>query len=79
MLFRSGYELPPEDLQLQPGLHYNTVYPGNQVAMPQVLYPDIVAYNDGTPTTEAQYAKDVTAFLMWSAEPKLEERKQKRA
>jgi cytochrome c1 len=74
--FLTGYELPPEDLQLQPGLHYNTVYPGNQVAMPQVLYPDIVAYNDGTPTTEAQYAKDVTAFLMWSAEPKLEERKQ---
>jgi len=71
-----GYKQPPEDVNLQPGLHYNTVYPGNQIAMPQVLYPDIVPYNDGTPTTEAQYAKDVTAFLMWAAEPKLEERKQ---
>jgi len=71
-----GYKQPPEDANLQPGLHYNTVYPGNQIAMPQVLYPDIVPYDDGTPTTEAQYAKDVTAFLMWAAEPRLEERKQ---
>ncbi len=75
--FLLGYEFPPpEGVEVQPGLHYNTVYPGNQVAMPQVLYPDIVAYNDGTPTTEEQYAKDVTAFLMWAAEPRLEERKQ---
>jgi len=75
--FLTGYEFPPpEDVEVQPGLHYNTVYPGNQVAMPQVLYPDIVAYEDGSPMTEEQYAKDVTAFLMWSAEPKLEERKQ---
>ncbi len=72
----TGYEQPPEDMELQPGLHYNAVYPGNQIAMPEVLYPDIVAYNDGTPTTPEQYAKDVTAFLMWAAEPTLEERKQ---
>jgi len=72
----NGYKQPPEGESVQPGLYYNTVYPGNQIAMPQVLYPDIVAYNDGTPTTPEQYAKDVTAFLMWAAEPKLEERKQ---
>jgi cytochrome c1 len=74
--FLTGYEQPPEDFNLPAGSHYNRVYPGNAVAMPQVLYPDIVQYNDGTPTTEEQYAKDVTAFLMWTAEPKLEERKQ---
>jgi len=72
----TGYKQPPEDMELQPGLHYNAVYPGNQIAMPQVLYPDMVAYNDGTPTTVEQYSKDVTSFLMWAAEPSLEERKQ---
>ncbi len=34
-----------------------------------------VPYTDGTPTTVDQYAKDVSAFMMWAAEPKLEERK----
>jgi cytochrome c1 len=43
--------------------------------MPQVLYEDGVEYTDGTAATEVQMAKDVTAFLAWSAEPKLEERK----
>ncbi len=72
----TSYQQPPEDVNMQAGLHYNPVYPGNQIAMPQLLYSDIVQYNDGTPTTQAQYAKDVTAFLMWAAEPTLEERKQ---
>lgn len=72
----TSYQQPPEDKKVQPGLYYNPVYPGGQLAMPQVLYPDIVQYKDGTPTTEEQYAKDVTAFLMWAAEPHLEERKQ---
>jgi ubiquinol-cytochrome c reductase cytochrome b/c1 subunit len=43
--------------------------------MPQVIYEDGVEYTDGTAATEVQMAKDVTAFLAWSAEPKLEERK----
>ena len=43
--------------------------------MPQVLYEDGVEYTDGTTATKVQMAKDVTAFLAWSAEPKLEERK----
>ena len=34
-----------------------------------------VKYTDGTPTTLDQYAKDVSAFLMWAAEPHLEDRK----
>ena len=31
--------------------------------------------DDGTPATVDNYSRDVTAFLMWAAEPKLEERK----
>jgi len=72
----TGYEQPPEDMELSPGLYYNTIYPGNQIAMAQPLYPDMVEYTDGTPMTVEQYSKDVSAFLMWAAEPKLEERKQ---
>ena len=36
---------------------------------------DIVEYDDGTEATHTQIAKDVTAFLAWTAEPELEERK----
>ena len=34
-----------------------------------------VEYTDGSPATVAQYSRDVAAFLMWAAEPKLEQRK----
>jgi len=72
----TGYKEPPEGKELAPGAYYNTIYPGQQIAMAQPLYPDMVEYTDGTPMTVEQYSKDVTAFLMWAAEPKLEERKQ---
>ena len=39
------------------------------------LFDEMVEYTDGTPMTVEQYAEDVTAFMMWAAEPKLEERK----
>jgi len=35
-----------------------------------------VTYSDGTKATKDQMAKDVSAFLIWTAEPKLEKRKQ---
>jgi ubiquinol-cytochrome c reductase cytochrome c1 subunit len=35
-----------------------------------------VAYEDGSPTTVDQYAKDVTEFLAWASEPEMEVRKQ---
>ena len=34
-----------------------------------------VEYTDGSPETVEQYTHDVAAYLMWMAEPKLEERK----
>lgn len=52
----------------------NTAY-GGYLAMNPVLYPDMVTYADGTPATEEQMAKDVAAFLTWTAEPKMMERK----
>ena len=39
------------------------------------LSDELVSYDDGSPETVDQYAKDIAAFLMWTAEPHLEERK----
>jgi ubiquinol-cytochrome c reductase cytochrome c1 subunit len=54
---------------------WNEYFPGHRIAMPKPLGDGIVDYADGSPKTVQQYAKDVTAFLMWTAEPKLERRK----
>ncbi|MCA0424924.1 MAG: cytochrome c1 [Proteobacteria bacterium] len=71
----SGYSDPPKGITVGDGLAYNKYFPGGQLSMQPPLNPGQVDYTDGTPTTVEQYAKDVTAFLMWAAEPKMEERK----
>lgn len=71
-----GYEeKPPQDFQLPAGSFYNKYFPGHAIAMPPPLTDKQVDYTDGAPTTVNQYAKDVTAFMMWAAEPTLEKRK----
>jgi ubiquinol-cytochrome c reductase cytochrome c1 subunit len=70
-----GYAPPPADMKMAPGMNYNKAFPGHQIAMPNPLSDGQVTYEDSTPGTVENYAKDVTAFLMWAAEPKLEERK----
>ncbi len=74
-LLTSYPEEVPEDIEVPDGMNYNPAYPGNFIAMAQPLWGDDIEYTDGTPTTVSQHAKDVSAFLMWAAEPKLEERK----
>ena len=69
-----GYEDPPEGMKLDDGVYYNKYMYGNKIKMPPQLYDDLVTYADGTPATPEQMAKDVTTFLAWTAEPKLEER-----
>jgi ubiquinol-cytochrome c reductase cytochrome c1 subunit len=54
---------------------YNIYMPNHKIAMPKPLSDGQVAYTDGSPQTLDQYSKDVGAFLMWAAEPKLGERK----
>jgi ubiquinol-cytochrome c reductase cytochrome c1 subunit len=44
--------------------------------MPQPFADGMISYNDGSPETIHQYSRDVAAFLMWTAEPHLEARKQ---
>lgn len=71
-----GYEEPPAGVSVPDGMYYNKYFPGHMVAMPPVLQPDGVTYADGTQASIGQQARDVTQFLAWLAEPRLEERKQ---
>jgi len=69
-----GYVEPPKGYELDEGVYYNKYMDGNQIKMPNVLFDDLVEYEDGTKATTEQMAKDVSNFLMWAAEPNLEER-----
>ena len=73
--YLKGFEEPPKGFQLPQGGHYNKYFPGHNTAMPQPLQNGQVVYDDGAPQTVDQYAKDVSAFLMWAAEPHLVQRK----
>ena len=54
----------------------NTAFPGGWIAMAPPLYGDDVEFADGHSTDLHHLAEDVSAFLMWTAEPKLMARKQ---
>ena len=69
-----GYDDPPADIKLDDGVYYNKFMYGNTIKMAIPLSDGLVEYSDGTEATEEQMAKDVTTFLMWSAEPHLETR-----
>ena len=69
-----GYEDPPAGLNLDDGVYYNKYMYGNKIKMPAPLSDDLIEYTDGTKATAEQMSKDVTNFLMWSAEPHLEQR-----
>lgn len=71
----TGYSEPPAGFKLDAGQYYNHFMPGNRIAMPPPIADGQVDYSDGTPATKEQYSKDVSAFLMWMAEPKLDVRK----
>ncbi len=88
----SGFKDAPAGLTAPAGKYYNPYYPGDLagawkgdaakvpvgglISMPPPLRDDAVSYDDGTKATVDQEAKDVSAFLAWSAEPHQEERKQ---
>ena len=70
-----GYTDAPQGFQLPAGSHYNKYFPGHAIGMPSPLSDGQVTYDDGAPQTLDQYAKDVSAFLMWAAEPHMTARK----
>ena len=69
-----GYEDPPAGFELEDGVYYNKYMDGQKIKMSNPLSEGIVTYADGTQTSQAQMAKDVTTFLTWTAEPHLETR-----
>ena len=72
----TGFNLtPPPEETIAQGMYYNPYFPGRQIAMPPPLSEDAVTYADGTKAGGEQMARDVTQFLTWAAEPKLEARK----
>ncbi|MFV0622799.1 cytochrome c1 [Sphingomonas sp. ac-8] len=80
----TGYRNQPAELvhefpgaKTPEGLHYNPYFANLNIAMPPpITSNDQVTYSDGTRATIDQMAKDVSAFLVWTAEPNLETRHQ---
>ena len=79
----TGYEEePPEGVEIPDGKFYNHVFPGHAIGMPPPLSDGQVPYAnaDGSEApaemmTVEQYSIDVSAFLMWLAEPHLNDQK----
>jgi cytochrome c1 len=71
----NGYVDPPKDFKLPPGGNYNSYFPGHVIAMPPPLQAGQVTFDDASPQTMEQYTKDVSAFLVWAAEPHMIARK----
>lgn len=71
----TGYEEPHGE-ELLAGQYWNKYMAGHVIAMAPPLSDGMIAYEDGTDEIAKQYAKDVSQFLMWTAEPSMESRKQ---
>ena len=70
-----NYEEPPHGYELGDGQDYNA-FLGRGLSMMSPLFDELVEYEgDGVPLTVEQYAKDVSAFMYWMADPHLVSRK----
>ncbi|EDV51009.1 cytochrome c1, heme protein, mitochondrial [Drosophila erecta] len=72
----TGYHDAPAGVVLREGQYFNPYFPGGAISMAQVLYNEVIEYEDGTPPTQSQLAKDVATFLKWTSEPEHDDRKQ---
>lgn len=76
----TGYQDPPANLSKDAlpgdGLHYNPYFANLNISMtPPLVVDGQVTYGEGSPKPTIKHmAKDVSAFLVWTAEPKLEAR-----
>jgi ubiquinol-cytochrome c reductase cytochrome c1 subunit len=75
--FLTGYKNAPKDAKVPEGMNFNHAFPGHFTGMPDPFAggDDQFKYDDGTPPTVDNYARDVSAFLGWVANPELDERK----
>jgi len=71
----TGYRDAPQGIIVPEGQYYNPYFlNGASLSMMPPLQDGMVPYNDGSPQTKQQYAKDVAAFLSWTADPHREQR-----
>lgn len=56
--------------------HGHSTVPGSWIAMAPPLSDDVLEFADHSPTDVESMAQDAAAFLMWTAEPKLNARKE---
>jgi ubiquinol-cytochrome c reductase cytochrome c1 subunit len=76
----NGYEKAPakidgKDFKVAEGMHYNKAFPGYQIAMAPPPLPVKYGPNAGAIGTVDQNARDLAAFLTWTAEPTMDQRK----
>lgn len=87
-----GFVPAPPGLKVSPGKYYNEYFPGDLssfwtgdpnkvpvggfISMPPPLAPGKVTFDDGTPSTLDNEARDVAAFLQWASDPYMDQRKQ---
>jgi len=71
----TGYYDPPAGIEPHEDQYFNAYMPGNWISMAPPLYNEIIEYDDGTPATLSQCAKDVVTYLRWTAEPEFNDRK----
>ena len=57
----------PAGFEIDEGVYYNKYMSGNKIKMSAPLSDGLVEYSDGTESTTAQMAKDVTTFLVWAS------------
>lgn len=65
----------PAGAEVSDTSHYNPYFQGSVIAMAPPLYNNIIEYDDGTPASRSQLAKDVVTFLAWCASPEADKRK----
>uniref|UniRef100_A0A8C2WH28 Cytochrome c-1 n=1 Tax=Cyclopterus lumpus TaxID=8103 RepID=A0A8C2WH28_CYCLU len=71
----TGYCEPPAGVEVREGLYYNPYFVGQAIGMAPPIYNEVLEYDDGTPASMSQVAKDVCTFLRWAAEPEHDQRK----
>lgn len=73
----TGYREAPFGVEVAEGQYYNPYFAGGKIGMPSPLPEDGIEYQDGTPASKSQMAKDVAEFLVWTAEPDHNDRRRK--
>lgn len=71
----TSYCDPPSGINLGDGQYFNPYFPGGAIGMAPPIYNEIIEFDDGTPATMSQLAKDVSTFLTWAASPEHDLRK----